>query len=131
MTTNNPLEQIRELYAEALRHERHHTHAETSYWLDQYKLMIKNLLASADWVCVPVEPFDGGISVPDDDGEECACSMDELLSNLHNNGQIDAGEVVRVRRAKNLPSVDVTITTDADGDYDTYQLAAATGERHE
>ncbi|MDE3021642.1 MAG: hypothetical protein KGI54_07255, partial [Pseudomonadota bacterium] len=62
------------------------------------------------------------------DGEQCASSMEELLCDMHGNGQIDAGEVVRVRRAKTLPSVDVMITTDEDGEYDSYQIAVVGGK---
>lgn len=54
--TPNLMQQIRELYSEALRRERHQTHAETMYWLGQYKLMVKDILDNPDWVCVPREP---------------------------------------------------------------------------
>jgi len=71
-----------------------------------------------------VEFDEGDLFWPDDDGEDCAESMFNLLESLHINGQIEPGQVVRVRRARNLPSVEVIITTFENGDFCDYKLAA-------
>lgn len=68
---------------------------------------------------------EGDLFWPESDGEECANDMHTLLSNMHENESIEEGEVIRISRARNLPSVYVTIVTDEDECFVGYKLSAA------
>jgi hypothetical protein len=65
---------------------------------------------------VPDEPFYAGdLFWPDDDGEMCANDMCQLVQDMADNGMIESGATIRIRRAKSLPFSDVVVTIEEDG----------------
>ncbi len=70
--------------------------------------------------------YAGDLFWPDGEGETCATDMCGLIQDLADNEQIESGQTLRIRRAKTLPTVEVVVTIDDEGDVDYREALSAT-----
>lgn len=61
-------------------------------------------------------PFGSGdLFWGEDDTEDCATSLDDLLQQRADNGCLEDGEILGVLRARNLPRMEVKVFVDSEG----------------
>lgn len=68
-----------------------------------------------DAVAETRQPWFGDLFWPEEDTEDCSCSLDDLLQSMADNGCLETGTVVTVLRAQNLKRVHVSVMIPEDG----------------